>query len=141
MSSIPQELHQQTAERSQYRCSYCQSQQRLMGVSLTIDHIIPQALGGATELDNLCLACWDCNLIKGDRTTARAPQTGALVRLFHPGQQRWLDHFKWSEDGSHIIGVTPVGQATVIALKLNRSQLVESRRYWVKAGWHPPEID
>lgn len=64
MSAIPTTWQQQVAERSQYRCSYCQSQQRLMGVSLTIDHIIPQSLGGATELDNLCLACWDCNLVK-----------------------------------------------------------------------------
>jgi hypothetical protein len=141
MSSIPTGWQQQIAERSEYRCSYCQSQQRLMGVSLTIDHVIPQALGGLTELDNLCLACWDCNLIKGDRTSSISPETGAPVRLFHPNQQKWLDHFRWSADGSHIIGVTAVGQATVIALKLNRSQLVESRRYWVKAGWHPPVID
>lgn len=40
-----------------------------------------------------------------------------------------------------MIGVTSVGQATIIALKLNRSQLVEARRYWVKAGWHPPTIE
>jgi hypothetical protein len=141
MSSIPIVLQHQVAERSQYRCSYCQSQQRLMGVSLTIDHIIPQSLGGATELDNLCLACWDCNLIKGDRSTGIDSQTGMLIRLFNPSQQKWSEHFRWSEDGSHIIGLTPVGQATVIALKLNRSQLVEARRYWVKAGWHPPLID
>lgn len=141
MSSIPVSWQQQVAERSQHRCSYCQSQQRLMGVSLTIDHIVPQSLGGTTELDNLCLACWDCNLIKGDRSTGIDSQTGMLVRLFNPNQQKWSDHFRWSEDRSHIIGLTPVGQATVIALKLNRSQLVEARHYWVKAGWHPPVVD
>jgi hypothetical protein len=140
MSSIPTAWRQQVAERSGYRCNYCQSQQRLMGVSLTIDHIMPQSLGGETELDNLCQACWDCNLIKGDRTTGIDLQTGMPVRLFNPNQQKWLDHFRWSEDGAHVIGVTPVGQATVIALKLNRPQLVEARRYWVKAGWHPPTM-
>ena len=141
MSSIPIAWRQQIAERFQYRCSYCQSPQRLMGVSLTIDHIIPQSLGGATELHNLCLACWDCNLIKSDRTTGINTQTGIQVRLFNPNQQKWSDHFRWSEDGSHMIGVTPVGQATIIALKLNRTQLVEARRYWIKAGWHPPTIE
>ncbi len=138
MSAISDALQQQVAERSQYRCNYCQSQQRLMGVSLTIDHIVPQSLGGTTELDNLCLACWDCNLIKGDRTMALDTQTGLSTRLFHPNQQEWLEHFRWSDDGSQIIGLTSVGRATVITLKLNRSQLVESRRYWTRAGWHPP---
>jgi hypothetical protein len=139
MSSIPAALQQQVAERSRYCCGYCQSQQRLMGISLTIDHIVPQTLGGQTELDNMCLACWDCNLIKGDRTTAVEPVTGKSIRLFHPNQQRWLDHFNWSKDGLHIIGITPIGQATVIALKLNRPQLVEARRYWTVTGRHPPD--
>lgn len=138
MSSIPSGWRQEIAERSGYRCGYCQTQQRYTGVSLTIDHIIPQSLGGETELDNLCQACWDCNLIKGDRTTGIDTQTGLLVRLFNPNKQKWSDHFRWSEDGSHIIGVTPVGQVTVITLKLNRPQLVESRLLWVQAGWHPP---
>ncbi len=138
MSVIPDALQQQVAERSQHRCSYCQSQQRVMGVSLTIDHIVPQSLGGTSDLDNLCLACWDCNLIKGDRTMAIDAQTGQSMRLFHPNQQKWLEHFRWSDDGSQIIGLTAEGRATVVALKLNRSQLIESRHYWNKAGWHPP---
>jgi hypothetical protein len=141
MSFIPTAWQQQVAERSQYRCSYCQSQQRLMGVSLTIDHIIPQSLGGATEMDNLCQACWDCNLIKGDRTSGTHLQTGEQVRLFNPNQQKWPDHFGWSEDGVYIIGVTDVGQVTIIVLRLNRPQLVEARRFWATAGWHPPRID
>ena len=138
MSAIHNALQQEVAERSQHRCNYCQSQQRLMGVSLNIDHIVPQSLGGTTELDNLCLACWDCNLIKGDRTTALDAQTGLSTRLFHPNQQEWLEHFRWSDDGSQIIGLTTVGRATVITLKLNRSQLIESRRYLTRSGWHPP---
>ncbi len=139
MSSISTELSQVVAARAHNRCQYCQSQQRLMGVLLTVDHIIPQALGGTHEPDNLCLACWDCNLIKGDRIAALDSQTGATVRLFHPNRQEWIEHFQWSEDSLYIIGLTPIGRATIIALKLNRPPLVESRRYWVKAGWHPPQ--
>lgn len=33
--------------------------------------------------------------------------------------QLWRDHFCWSEDGAEIIGVTPVGRATVVALNMN----------------------
>lgn len=138
MSAISAELHQQVANQSRHRCGYCQSQQRLMGVALTIDHIIPQSLGGKSDLENLCLACWDCNLAKSDRITGIDPQTGEDVRLFHPNRQSWHDHFGWNETGLYIVGKTPVGRATVVALKLNRPQLVEARRYWAKAGWHPP---
>ena len=141
MSAIPPQLQQEVAAHSQYRCRYCQSQQRLMGVALTIDHILPQSLGGPTERENLCLACWDCNLAKSDRTTAVDPQTGDTVQLFHPNEQQWDEHFRWSEAGWHMIGLTPTGRATVVALKLNRPQLVEARRYWVRAGWHPPLPD
>ena len=60
-SHISAKLRQQVAEQSRDMCCYCQSQQRLIGISLTVEHIIPESLGGTTTLDNLCLACWDCN--------------------------------------------------------------------------------
>ncbi|HSH04628.1 MAG TPA: HNH endonuclease [Anaerolineae bacterium] len=139
MSSLSAELQRQVAQQSNHRCAYCQSQQRLMGVALTIDHIVPQSLGGSHELENLCLSCWDCNLIKSDRTIVIDPLTQKQVRLFHPNQQIWLEHFGWNDFGTHIIGHTAIGRATITALRLNRAQLLESRRYWVKAGWHPPK--
>jgi len=55
-SHISAKLRQQVAEKSRYLCCYCQSQQRLIGILLTIEHILPESLGGATTLDNLCLA-------------------------------------------------------------------------------------
>jgi len=42
-------------------------------------------------------------------------------------------------DGTRIVGQTPCGRATVVALRLNNDYMVEARRYWVEAGWHPPE--
>ena len=80
MSAIPQSLLILVSERYQNRCGYCQSQQQLMGVSLTIDHIIPQSLGGASTL----LACWDCNLAKSDRLTVADPLTGIAVQILNP---------------------------------------------------------
>lgn len=140
MSSVPTKIQREVAKRSKNRCDYCQSQQRLMGVSLTIDHITPQSLGGSSELDNLCSACWGCNLIKGDRTTGVDPETGESVRLFHPIQQIWSDHFQWGDEGILVVGLTATGRATVATLRLNRPELIESRRYWVTAGWHPPKV-
>ena len=138
MGKISPELRAEIAKRHSYRCSYCQSQTRVVGALLTIDHIIPESLGGQSTIENLCLACWDCNLIKGARVTGVDPRTGEVVRLFHPNRQRWEEHFRWSDDGLYIVGLTPIGRATVTTLDLNRPQLVIARRYWVDAGWHPP---
>ena len=63
-----------------------------------------------------------------------------MVALFNPRTQIWADHFGWAEDGICIIGKTPTGRATVKALSLDSDfDALEVRRYWVKAGWHPPK--
>ncbi len=67
------------------------------------------------------------------------PKTGQRVQLFNPRQQRWSEHFQWSDDGTQIIGRTACGRATVIALQLNNLIAVTVRQQWVMAGWHPPE--
>ncbi len=67
--------------------------------------------------------------------------TGESVRLFHPHQQQWLEHFRWSEDGCEIIGLTPTGRVTTLALSLNHLEIVEARRRWVRVDWHPPPED
>ena len=135
LSSI---LRRQVAEDGRFRCSYCQSQEDIAGMRFTIDHIIPKSLGGTDEMDNLCLACWDCNLAKHNHISAVDPESGELVHLFHPHQHRWVDHFEWSEDQSEIIGLTATGRATINQLHLNREWLVQSRLRWTKVGWHPP---
>jgi hypothetical protein len=109
-----------------------------MGMPMTLDHIIPQAAGGPTTEDNLWLACSRCNQYKGIQTHSRDPQTGEQAPLFNPRRQVWNEHFEWSEDGTRILGKTPSGRATVVALKMNNSEIVVARRLWVSAGWWPP---
>lgn len=135
---IPPALRELVAERSHHRCSYCLTPERIVGARFTIDHIIPESLGGTTTPDNLCLACWGCNLIKQDRVAALDPETGEMVRLFHPHKQDWNEHFAWVAGGLFIVGLTATGRATVSALKRNRAPLVNARRLWIEAGWHPP---
>jgi hypothetical protein len=88
---------------------------------------------------SLALACQGCNNHKYNKTQAPDPVTSAVVFLFHPRRQRWRDHFCWSEDGTHIVGLTPPGRATVAALHLNRAGLVNLRAVLYAAGKHPPE--
>lgn len=109
-----------------------------MGMRFTVDHIVPQALGGGDEPSNLCLACWDCNLAKGARIAAVDPHTNALVVLYHPHKERWVDHFVWREGGVLIEGRTATGRATASALELNRPALLTARQRWAFVGWHPP---
>ena len=113
--------------------------QKISGARLVIDHIIPEAAGGLTEKENLWLACHACNEFKGAQTHARDPLTGRRVRLFNPRRQRWPEHFIWGEDGTHVVGATACGRATVLALRLNHEELVLARQQWVKVGWRPPE--
>jgi hypothetical protein len=66
------------------------------------------------------------------------PDTQAIVPLFNPRTQRWFDHFRWSEDGTRVIGRTAIGRATVAALKLNHEWWMQCRYEWVLWGKFPP---
>lgn len=105
---------------------------------LHLEHIVPVAAGGASSEENLWQACPFCNGYKGVQTHGTDPDSGERLPLFNPRRQEWAEHFRWSEDGTLIIGSTPLGRATVMALKLNNEYLVRARVRWVAAGWHPP---
>lgn len=135
---VPPALRHTIAEDAGHRCGYCQTAQAYSGIQLHIEHIIPLAAGGETIESNLWLACALCNGYKGTQTHAPDPVTNGLVPLFNPRTQNWLEHFAWSEDGLLIIGQTPCGRATVLALQLNNEYITPARRNWVRVGWHPP---
>jgi len=134
-----QALRQRIAGRARYRCGYCLTQEIVSGVPLTVEHIIPKARGGQTSEENLWLSCRLCNESKGVLTEAVDLESRAAVPLFNPRTQVWVDHFAWSADGTLVIGQTPIGRATVVALSLNSELRVRARAIWVEAGWHPPE--
>lgn len=136
---ISRQVRERVAEEAGYRCGYCRTPQRITGYRLTIDHIIPEVKGGKASQENLWLACVACNQFKGARVQARDPITRRHVRLFNPRLQEWETHFRWSEDGTEIIGLTPCGRATVIAVQLNRAEIVAARWLWVQVGWRPPQ--
>lgn len=137
-AAVPQEARRQVAEAFHQRCAYCQTAQELYPGDLEIEHIRPRAAGGLNAEQNLCLCCTHCNRRKGARMRAADPLSGRTVALFHPRKQRWQEHFTWSSDGTRIRGLTPTGRATVAALELNYIRLVNARRRWVRAKWHPP---
>ena len=135
---IPRWLRERVGVQARFRCGYCLTSEPIVGTPMEIDHLIPRALGGSDDEENLWLACSLCNTHKSDRITAEDSLTGEAVRLFNPRTMSWREHFAWTEEGDRIVGLTPNGRATVVALNLNRSVLVIARRRWASVGWHPP---
>jgi len=120
------------------RCAYCRTTSQNTGQPMSVDHIIPRSQGGSTDFENLCYACRRCNEFKGSQIEAVDPLTEVLTQLYNPRHQHWREHFKWIDQGIHLAGRTAIGRATVVALNMNNEYIVESRRNWVNAGWHPP---
>ena len=124
--------------QARYRWGYCLSSEILLGMPMEVEHLIPLAIGGASTEENLWLAGRRCNGFKGAQTVVLDPLSQQPVALFNPRTQSWPDHFQWSEDGTQIIGLTPCGRATVVALNLNNPEISAARRLWVSVGWWPP---
>ncbi|MCE7979753.1 MAG: HNH endonuclease [Caldilinea sp. CFX5] len=136
---IPTPLDRRIRHAARQRCGYCLSPQHLVMARLEVEHMIPLVKGGTNDETNLWLACPLCNRHKADKVTAADPETGNVVPLFNPRTQACTEHFCWSSDGIRIIGLTPIGRATVVALQLSEDpDALLVRSYWVLAGWHPP---
>ena len=118
-------------------CEYCRTPLTYTPDPAVIDHILPASQGGADTLENLAVACWGCNGHKSAGTRAFDPQEARLVPLFHPRQQNWHDHFRWSDDGLRVLGLTAPGRATALKLNLNRQGLLNLRAVLKLAGKHP----
>ncbi|MBG1270884.1 HNH endonuclease [Nostoc sp. WHI] len=138
---IPVKLQRQVRDRFSNCCAYCRTAETLTVTTFEFEHIMPRSAGGETVLENLCLSCPSCNRYKAQSQTATDPLTEEIVSLFHPYFQIWIDHFGWSEDGTEIIGLTPIGRGTIAALKMNRPQVTRVRQMWVKMGEHPPKLE
>lgn len=137
MVRISQNLRNLVIERAKGLCEYCQTAQIIV-VTMEIDHIVPEVDDGQTVESNLCLTCRGCNGFKQDFQTGIDPESNETFPLYNPRTQNWGDHFEWSADGIRIIGLTPIGRATINRLRMNRDGVLASRRLWVQSGWHPP---
>ena len=128
---IPPALRQLVFERARGRCEYCLIHQDVSIYSHEIDHIIAEKHGGATEADNLALSCMLCNKHKGSDLASIDPETGEIVPLYHPRQDKWHEHFQLN--GAEFIPLTPKGRVTIRLLQLNRPDRIEERKLLIEA--------
>jgi hypothetical protein len=126
-------------QRANNRCEYCGISQIGQVATFHIDHVIPVVAGGETTAENLALACVSCSLRKGARQQLEDLETGEVVYIFNPRQQRWNAHFAWN--GVEAIGLTAIGRATLQALDLNRLTMLAIRAEEELRGRHPPPED
>jgi hypothetical protein len=136
---VPASLKRLVREQFGNRCAYCRTAEDLTATHFETEHISPRSAGGETVIANLCLSCPMCNRFKSDSTSAIDPLNATSVPLFHPQLQLWREHFTWIDDGTELIGLSPIARATVAALHMNRPAMVRVRRMWVAMGVHPPQ--
>ena len=118
--------------RAADRCEYCRLPQSAVPLRFHVEHIIARQHGGASQPDNLALACDRCNLHKGTNLSSIDPETGEAARLFNPRSDNWADHF--ALDGAYVVGRTKVGRTTALLLRMNADKRVELRRHLLLVG-------
>lgn len=123
--------------RARERCEYCHAPQRMLGYRLHVEHILPTARGGTDALSNLASSCGPCNFAKEATLEGFDPASNARVPLFNPRMHRWDEHFAWNEDGIMLVGRTPTGAATVLALDINQPLQLSARLGWRQLGLLP----
>src|SRR5262245_16491250 len=100
-------------ERAHRRCEYCHKP-AIGFYPHEVDHVVAQKHGGATAIENLAYACFECNRQKGSDIASIDPLNGDITPLFNPRTQNWNDHFRMAD--SRIIPLTANGRATVFLL-------------------------
>jgi hypothetical protein len=123
--------------RARHLCEYCLCPEYLNPDTFPADHVIPEAKGGIDDLINRALACWGCNGFKSDFTEALDPATGKFAPLYNPRTDVWSEHFRWDASFTLLLGVSPIGRATILKLRLNRESVVKLRFILHKVGEHP----
>jgi len=136
---IAVELKHLVIERAQGRCEYCQCRADYATETFPIEHVVPISRGGKTESESLALSCSSCNGHKYNAVEAIDPISDSLIPLYNPRQHEWTKHFGWNEGYSRIIGITPIGRATVVRLQMNHLGSVNLRKALYFVGKHPPK--
>ncbi|MEH2219062.1 MAG: hypothetical protein V7K72_18475 [Nostoc sp.] len=65
------------------------------------------------------------------------PDSNTEVRLFHPRENQWSEHFQVDVESGKIKGMTPGGEVTVESLAMNSPAQVAARQLWIRLGLFP----
>lgn len=85
--AVSKRLRYEILRRDNHACRYCG--RAAPNVELAVDHVVPTALGGSDEPDNLITACVDCNSGK-----SASPPDATLVADVEHDALRWAAAMK-----------------------------------------------
>ncbi|WP_437841353.1 HNH endonuclease [Sorangium sp. So ce1153] len=119
-------------QRAKAVCEYCQLPQPLSSIPFEIDHIIAQKHGGVTVPENLGFACFYCNSYKGPNIAGIDPESGRIVRLYHPRKDRWSKHFAGMDHSSW--AVPPSDAPPLLCLRSTTPTRSRYERHLSKKG-------
>jgi hypothetical protein len=125
------------ALRAGHHCEYCHAPEAVFNFPLEIEHIVPLSRGGDDTAANWALACRAGNLYKATHLSSSDPESHIIIRLFHPREDRWEDHFQVATASAEIVGCTPIGRATLARLEMNSAAQVSARQQWMRLGLFP----
>ncbi|MCA9047088.1 MAG: HNH endonuclease [Planctomycetaceae bacterium] len=118
-------------DRAGNRCEYCRlPQDAAPFLRFHVEHIQASQHVQDDSESNLCLACPRCNLQKGPNLSTLIGPDRRLVRLFHPREDSWDEHFE-IVDG-RIVGKTDIGTATARLLLMNADDQLRIRRMLIQ---------
>jgi len=132
---ISSTLRREVRERANGCCEYCLLPEEQAFFPHEPDHIIATKHGGQSTIDNLALACFDCNRFKGSDIASIDPASGELTPLFNPRTQEWGEHF--SIEAGRINPRTANGRVTELVLRVNLSSRVEVREILTNIKRYP----
>jgi hypothetical protein len=104
-------------------------------LTFEVEHVVAEKHNGATDSDNLALACPYCNRFKGTDLGSLDPETGQLTPFYNPRAQRWADHFRL--EGAQLRPLTPVGRVTLAIFQMNHEDRIAEREHLVELGLLP----
>ncbi len=70
------------------------------------------------------------------RVPSSATHDSPHILALPPRRDRWADYFRWR--GPRLVGLTPVGRATIRVLGINDPDAVALRRELIAEGVFPP---
>jgi len=89
--------------RDKFTCQYCFKKMHNKSPDMTLDHVIPQSLGGPSTWSNSVTACKRCNSYKGNKTLSQLgwvlqKEPGRLTfyqfhHKFANPHPEWLEYF------------------------------------------------
>lgn len=142
------EVREYLLQKYQYTCVYCNAcafkNGKSKGICLEIDHVVPRSKGGSNRVNNLVLACHECNQHKGNLPLeVYLKNKPAVLKRVQEGLNKSLN----LQDAAHMNTMrkelyqvlrkrlsVPVDMFTASQTKYNRVQQKYHKDHWVDAS-------